>query len=489
MMSTPFPDKACNAVEKWAAQYFSNVPSIELLGKGKLKTVDKFIVDTQNPWASGQAPLIYQHRDEIEAFIEVLVGRGLQGTALEIGLEYGGLHVLLREVFEKVISVEMDLYKILNFLNSTTVDDRSVLVHGNSAHRETVKLCKTYSGGKLDFLFIDGDHSYNGIHSDYMLYRDLVRKGGIIAFHDTAGRDSTHNDVLVFLTRLRNGEIDGVRHNFVDIIMSGTGISYEVQGKAKARWATRLFKRRPGIGLNALQSKNDGNKEEIDGRLNGIGEMIDVLRRDGKELNAKVWSELARKLSRQLDDDCKKIDTLKNELEEQRNEAHVLIGELFERDKEIESLRGEVGKRDHGIESLRNEVERLSKKLTDRDREIKSLRSTVEERDSKIETLGGKLNVSREEAGRLSEELSGRDRKIDYLEEENRRLNGELLNIKSTRLFRLGTWFGASNSVKENESLIFDSVNRREGMPDKFLLRHFFGPRQQNDSNDTHTQQ
>lgn len=39
-------------------------------------------------------------------------------------------------------------------------------------------------GQQADFLFIDGDHSYNGVKTDWEMYRHLVRLGGIVAFHD-----------------------------------------------------------------------------------------------------------------------------------------------------------------------------------------------------------------------------------------------------------------------------------------------------------------
>lgn len=39
-------------------------------------------------------------------------------------------------------------------------------------------------GGPVDFLFIDGDHSAVGVREDYEMYNDLVRPGGLIAFHD-----------------------------------------------------------------------------------------------------------------------------------------------------------------------------------------------------------------------------------------------------------------------------------------------------------------
>jgi predicted O-methyltransferase YrrM len=39
-------------------------------------------------------------------------------------------------------------------------------------------------GRGLDVLYLDGDHSYDGIKSDFELYSPLVKSGGIIVFHD-----------------------------------------------------------------------------------------------------------------------------------------------------------------------------------------------------------------------------------------------------------------------------------------------------------------
>ncbi len=38
----------------------------------------------------------------------------------------------------------------------------------------------------VDFLFIDGDHTYGGVKRDFQNYLDLVRPGGVMAFHDIA---------------------------------------------------------------------------------------------------------------------------------------------------------------------------------------------------------------------------------------------------------------------------------------------------------------
>jgi predicted O-methyltransferase YrrM len=39
-------------------------------------------------------------------------------------------------------------------------------------------------GRSIDVLFIDGDHSTEGMLQDFRDYAPLVRKGGIIAVHD-----------------------------------------------------------------------------------------------------------------------------------------------------------------------------------------------------------------------------------------------------------------------------------------------------------------
>jgi predicted O-methyltransferase YrrM len=39
----------------------------------------------------------------------------------------------------------------------------------------------------IDLLFIDGDHTFDGVKRDWEMYSPLVRSGGMIVFHDIAG--------------------------------------------------------------------------------------------------------------------------------------------------------------------------------------------------------------------------------------------------------------------------------------------------------------
>ena len=45
-------------------------------------------------------------------------------------------------------------------------------------------LTRILKGQQIDFLFIDGDHSIEGVKSDYENFSPFVRSGGIVAFHD-----------------------------------------------------------------------------------------------------------------------------------------------------------------------------------------------------------------------------------------------------------------------------------------------------------------
>lgn len=58
-------------------------------------------------------------------------------------------------------------------------------IAGNSQSNECLEeVKKVLKDGLIDFLFIDGDHSYEGVKTDWLTYSNLVSDGGLIAFHD-----------------------------------------------------------------------------------------------------------------------------------------------------------------------------------------------------------------------------------------------------------------------------------------------------------------
>lgn len=59
------------------------------------------------------------------------------------------------------------------------------MIFGDSHSQKTKDgVLEALAGRPVDFLFIDGDHTYDGVWQDYRDYAPLVRSGGLIAFHD-----------------------------------------------------------------------------------------------------------------------------------------------------------------------------------------------------------------------------------------------------------------------------------------------------------------
>jgi predicted O-methyltransferase YrrM len=50
---------------------------------------------------------------------------------------------------------------------------------------ETARTLAPTIRGKLEFVFIDGDHSYDGLKADWEGWSELVAVGGVVALHDS----------------------------------------------------------------------------------------------------------------------------------------------------------------------------------------------------------------------------------------------------------------------------------------------------------------
>jgi predicted O-methyltransferase YrrM len=61
----------------------------------------------------------------------------------------------------------------------------AVVIKGDSHDRATLDVLRAGLGGRpVDVLFIDGDHTAEGLRSDWLMYSPLVRPGGLVLIHD-----------------------------------------------------------------------------------------------------------------------------------------------------------------------------------------------------------------------------------------------------------------------------------------------------------------
>jgi len=131
---------------------------------------------------------IGQNRVEFLRFLAYIEGER-PANVLEIGVRDGGTSFMFANALKTsrhVLGVDVRLRNIhLLRAYCPTWIVRQEFVCGESARPSTVSEVRRRLGSaKLDLLFIDGDHSYRGAEADFEAYRQLVRDGGLIAFHD-----------------------------------------------------------------------------------------------------------------------------------------------------------------------------------------------------------------------------------------------------------------------------------------------------------------
>ena len=152
-------------------------------GKGYFKTIEP----RQNPI-------------EIEELYKTVIE--LSPTrVLEIGTARGGsLYLWTQAATEDATIVSIDLpegefggaYPIcrIPFYKTFSQPGQTLhLIRGNSHEAQTIeKVGILFDNHPIDFAFIDGDHTYEGVKADFLNYGPLIREGGIIGFHDILPR-------------------------------------------------------------------------------------------------------------------------------------------------------------------------------------------------------------------------------------------------------------------------------------------------------------
>jgi len=200
----------------------------------------------------GLVPL--QIKNEIKPLIEIL--EKIQPiTVLEIGTANGGTLFLLSKVSSPqatMISIDLPqgpfgghLYPSWResiFQSFAKKEQQIHLLRENSHDDKTLyKIKKILAGRKFDFLFIDGDHSYEGVKKDFEMYRPLLAKDGVIAFHDiTPGPKDKVGGVPEFWNEIKS------KYDHFQIVENirgggyGIGILVNSENNSKTRYILAL---------------------------------------------------------------------------------------------------------------------------------------------------------------------------------------------------------------------------------------------------------
>lgn len=167
-------------VEAWCGDHFRSAESWCEFTDGPglmlgydIESIYPAIVDAQMQWEVDRigGPRCEQHKRELDWFIEWL---NPTDRILVIGSKHGGLEAAIKRRLSGVQTVSVDI--------APQEDNTQEVIAGSSIDKSVQDA--VIQRGPFDAIFIDGDHSYAGVRSDWEFARSFDPR--LIAFHDIA---------------------------------------------------------------------------------------------------------------------------------------------------------------------------------------------------------------------------------------------------------------------------------------------------------------
>jgi predicted O-methyltransferase YrrM len=137
----------------------------------KIVTTETFKEVARHDWNS---------EPDVCQFIAALIKMHKAANVLEIGVFEGETSIKMIEALPyggKYTGIDINNY-LKHDLNSFGTDVDFVL-------GESITLLKGYPANSFDFIFVDGDHSWENILPEFKEVERVMAKDGILAYHDT----------------------------------------------------------------------------------------------------------------------------------------------------------------------------------------------------------------------------------------------------------------------------------------------------------------
>jgi len=200
-----------------------------------------FVLDQSNYSLFPPDFAIQQNEQEIMEFIKVLKEKECE-SILEIGLGYyGSTHVLFREYFKSVVTIELSLervktffYKAENFFGKSYFgngNSKLIVADSNSVlgSKKVLDVLKSSNSEFFDAIFIDGFHGFETVLLDFLIYSNFVKENGVIAFHVVAS-NIEDSGVPKLMDVLKNGVLKNLVRDYSEIVHSEyLGIGYFIK--------------------------------------------------------------------------------------------------------------------------------------------------------------------------------------------------------------------------------------------------------------------
>src|SRR6185312_12547400 len=411
----------------------------------RCKSIDEFLDLSYSFNFDGYTIEPFQRRDEIQKLLHIL-DINKPKTVLEIGTANGGTLFLFCKIAAPdatIISIDLPngpfggkfypRWKTPVYKSFGQENQDVHLLRNDSHDMETLNQVKSILGKKqVDFLFIDGDHTYEGVKKDFEMYSPLVAEGGMIAFHDiNTGTPDNVGDSPRFWKEIKS------HYPHIEIIDFkldngyGIGIIFVEPLQKNLKNYTKIF-----------QTLLEMKKKELEESQNYPLSIINYLYSDREDLR-KAFPEVAngqynrilewasdvvsgKAIDSSLDmlipfshwyqsqtDEIKKADSLSEQvtlLNKTIIEKEIVIKQM---QNSLDKTNSRLEDREVAIKQMQNSLDKTNSRLEDREVAIKQMQnsldktnSRLEERDNYIRNVEGQFKEVKKEKEILKNEMS-----------------------------------------------------------------------------------
>jgi predicted O-methyltransferase YrrM len=150
---------------------------------------------------------LFGYKPELEGIIEIGILRGATTRVLHKLLDKNGIYVGIdANILDEKENYFADVVKVAQDYSE---DERMNFIIADSTDSKTIdKVKDVLDVRKVDLLLIDGEHSFKAARSDYDMYEQFVRSGGIIAWHDATCNSNVRRAIesILEVSKLRGSK-------------------------------------------------------------------------------------------------------------------------------------------------------------------------------------------------------------------------------------------------------------------------------------------
>ena len=458
----------------------------------KCKTIDDYLSLVFSFRIEGYSIVPIQKKNEIRKLLEILKIENPK-KILEIGTANGGTLFLLCKILSPnsvISSIDLpegkyggDFYpewKIPLYESFAKSTQKIHLIRDDSHDIKILaKLKKTLEGEKLDFVLIDGDHSYNGVKQDFEMYSCLVKHGGMIAFHDikngpkeyVGGVPKFWEEIssrfpsieiineddepgygigIIFLNKKNK-----VLHNYIKIknflsqlkieerkeeIQSFSEFQFRENPLASLFW---IFSKRPDLQNKYPEVKKGEHKQIIDWAIKyGVNEYNDTL------LPHKKWYECVLSDIKEKE---KQFSHITLELEDTSSKLKNSEEELLVANTELEDISSKLKNSEEELLVANTELEDISSKLKNSEEELLVANTELEDISSKLKNSEEELLVANTELEDISSKLKNSEEELLVANTELEDTSSKLKNSEEELLVANTELEDTSSKLKNSE--------------------------------------